>query len=240
MSRAPSTAPSKAPSQTPSRAPSQSPLSLAETSAPPRSPNYEKPSVASIAEVVGSIDASPNPSTLVPSSRGLDLKTSAPTDNRADPSHAPSRAPTSSSPRAPTVAASRAPTMHPPTAAGAGSRYPESMGGASTLAQTPSQPSTSTLLARCGTEIPPPQTAPGVDPTAAPTIIPTASGVPIASKWTSAADIEAATRQANYATLGAEERRRQDRWAKRKADEFAPCPANFAWTRHDTRKLFVP
>lgn len=74
----------------------------------------------------------------------------------------------------------------------------------------------------------------------APTMIPTASGVPIATKYTSQADIAAATRQANYSTLGEEERRKQDKWAKGKADQFAPCPMSYMWERHATRESPFP
>ena len=107
-------------------------------------------------------------------------------------------------------------------------------GGVPTLSQAPSQPPNAALATR-GTV-----GAVGVDDAVVPTMIPTASGVPIASKWTSAADIQAASRQINYATLDAEERRAQDKWAKEKASEFAPCPANWLWSRHKTRELSGP
>ncbi|KAK8038221.1 hypothetical protein PG994_014988 [Apiospora phragmitis] len=295
-SHVPSHAPSQAPSRTPSRAPSQSPASLAETSAPPRSPAYKAPYMTTIAEDAGSIDPSPCPSTIVPASRGLHLKTHAPiADDAAAPSRAPSRAPShapaaSSSSRAGgTRVPSLAPSMPPNSTiarsqaphAAATSRYwpgsvanSSSRGGIPALLETPSAaPSASaapthrsaqsivptaalyddddmaiptTIAPAGGTTFPKSAMAKNkgksvsyaVDPDevgAAPTMIPTASGVPLPSRWTSEVDIKAATRQVNYAKLGEEERRLQDKWAKKKADEFAPCPANYAWMRHETR-----
>ncbi|KAK8002720.1 P-loop containing nucleoside triphosphate hydrolase protein [Apiospora arundinis] len=254
-SRTPSQAPSQAPSKAPSRALSQSPSSLAETSAPPRAPNYQKPSVATIVEDAVSIDASPNPTTFVPASRGLHVKTSAAsTANAATPSRVESwvaatssalrasHAPTQSSssragtayapslapgwPTSRTMPASAIARSRAPTAAAANTRG--SFAGVPVVPPTPSSSSSMATVVPVGVGT-------DVDDTAAPaTIISTAAGVPIASKWTSTADIEAATRQVNYEMLGAEERRMQDKWAKKKADEFAPCPMNFAWMRHET------
>lgn len=194
-----------------------------------------------------------NPATIAPASQGLHLSTSA--------SHAPSRVPGSFSSRAgrtltPIQAAAATSSRYPGSMAGAGQGVP-------TLSEEPSAAPTAALT-RQGTQpivpdaedMPMPTTvAPAgstavpksamtnrgldIDPAeagVAPTMIPTASGVPIASKYTSQADIAAATRQANYSTLGEEERRRQDRWAKAKADQFAPCPMNYMWERHVTRE----
>ncbi|KAK6834713.1 hypothetical protein PG987_009407 [Apiospora arundinis] len=261
-SRTPSQAPSQAPSKAPSRALSQSPSSLAETSAPPRAPNYQKPSVATIVEDAVSIDASPNPTTFVPASRGLHVKTSAAsTANAAAPSRVESWvAATSSALRAshaPTQSSSSragtayAPSLAPgwptsrtmPASAIARSRAPTAAAAANTrgsFAGVPVVPPTAAVARPTTTSssmatVVPVGAAADVDDTATPaTIISTAAGVPIASKWTSTADIEAATRQVNYEMLGAEERRMQDKWAKKKADEFAPCPMNFAWMRHET------
>ncbi|KAK8034336.1 hypothetical protein PG993_009331 [Apiospora rasikravindrae] len=302
MSRAPSKAPSKtpsrAPSQAPSRAssgaPSQSPSLLAETSAPPRPTNSKAPFMTTIAEGASSIDPSPSPSTVVPASRGLHLKTSAPTaaydatSPSHAPSHAPSRAPTSSSSRAPrgthvpslapSVSASRAPSSaaaiarsrDPHTSIAATSRWVDS-GSASghtrvpTLSDAPSAAPTHrstrsivptamldaediTLpmtIAPAGSTTFPKSArtttdrdssrAPDMDEGAAGrTMIPTASGVAVSSKWTSKADLAAATRQVNYAQLGEEERTMQEEWAQQKVAEFAPCPRGFAWRRHET------
>lgn len=46
-------------------------------------------------------------------------------------------------------------------------------------------------------------------------------------------DLRRAQLQTTYKTLTPAERAEQDAWAKRKADEFAPCPFNFAWERDD-------
>ncbi|KAK7954035.1 hypothetical protein PG996_014921 [Apiospora saccharicola] len=251
-SRAPSNAPSQAPSHAPSQAPSQSPQWLALTSAPPR-PSFSKaPTMATIAET----SSSANPATIVPASRGLPSKTSA--------RHAPSRALGSSYSRAgrthaPSQAAATSSRYPGSTASGGG--------GVPTLSEAPSAAPSAVPTLR-GTQsiapdaddMPVPTTVvpAGItafqksvltnrgqdialdEPDGAPTMIPTDSGMPIASKYTSQADIAAATRQANYSTLGEEERRKQDKWAKQKADEFAPCPMNFMWERHPTREsLFL-
>lgn len=45
-------------------------------------------------------------------------------------------------------------------------------------------------------------------------------------------DVRRATMQTQYATLSGVERAAQDKWAMKKADDFAPCPAGFPWHRY--------
>jgi hypothetical protein len=59
-------------------------------------------------------------------------------------------------------------------------------------------------------------------------------GTVLRSVYTAASDLEAASRQTMYDSLREEERILQDKWAKRKADEMAPCPADLLWVRHAT------
>ena len=44
-------------------------------------------------------------------------------------------------------------------------------------------------------------------------------------------DLRRAQLQTEYGRLSGAERAEQDVWATRKADEFAPCPYNYAWVR---------
>ncbi|KAI1498499.1 hypothetical protein F5X99DRAFT_431721 [Biscogniauxia marginata] len=76
-----------------------------------------------------------------------------------------------------------------------------------------------------------------------PTPLPPPSALPAASTLRSAyndlEDVRRASLQSSYATLAPRERAEQDIWAKRKATEFAPCPFNFPWDRHETRPGYV-
>ncbi|KAK7966780.1 uncharacterized protein PG986_001057 [Apiospora aurea] len=263
-SKAPSQAPSQSPSQAPSRVPSQSPSSLAETSAPPQSPSSKAPYMTTIAEGAGSISPSPEPIHPSPSH----APSRAPTSSSSSRAPRGTYVPSVSASRAPSSSAAIARSQDPHTIA-ATSRWVDSGGASSHHTQVPTlsnarfaAPSaaptvritrsivpSAVLHAAADVALPPTTIAPAGrtefpttsrDPQAAPTMIPTASGVPVASRWTSKADIAAATRQVNYAQLGREEKRVQDKWAKEKADQFAPCPANWPWMRHETRELPLP
>lgn len=65
-------------------------------------------------------------------------------------------------------------------------------------------------------------------------IIPTSRGGTLKSIYTAPEDLAAASRQTMYDSLREEERILQDKWAKRKADQMAPCPADLLWVRHAT------
>lgn len=60
-----------------------------------------------------------------------------------------------------------------------------------------------------------------------------AGGPTLKSVYRNPEDLRRAQMQTTYNTLTPAERADQDAWATHKADEFAPCPFNFAWERDD-------
>jgi hypothetical protein len=62
----------------------------------------------------------------------------------------------------------------------------------------------------------------------------TIAGAPaLESVYQSQDDLHYARLQTIYKTLTPAQRQAQDKWAKKKASEFAPCPFNFPWVRDE-------
>ncbi|KAI0024420.1 hypothetical protein F4780DRAFT_775807 [Xylariomycetidae sp. FL0641] len=156
-------------------------------------------------------------------------------------SKAPSRAPS----RAPSAAPNDLPTSIPPSSSSSSSFSSYAPGGPSRVpsSSTPSRaaPGGSVAWTKPFAGKPSSTLAPVPEGSAVrggpkkdndlPTIGGAGGGSVLKSVYQSPEDVRRASLQSRYGSLSAAERKKQDAWAMKKADHFAPCPASFAWRR---------